>query len=390
MEEDELHRPRSSLGILGATIILVAACGASASPSSPAASAGGGGGGSSTAPSVAPATPDASAIIADLETKAKAEGALNSYGMPPDWTNFGAIWDKFLPKYGLTHTDTDMSSAEEIQKFDAEKNNPVADQGDIGIQFGPVAVSSGTVQPYKPTRWDLIPDYAKDPDGNWMCWYTGTISFAVNTALVKNVPTSWADLKKPEYKGMVAISDPRNAAQGSMTVLAAALANGGSETNIDPGLKYFQDLNSAGNLTSVAPSKANVEKGEAKIAILWDYNALPMRDDLATKSPAVPITVVIPSDGTTQAPYCHIINKYSAHPNAAKLFREYILTDEAQILQAQKYARPLVKGVEIPADLASKFPPESQYGAVKPIQDWKAAAAAIQRLATDWTIEVGA
>jgi putative spermidine/putrescine transport system substrate-binding protein len=384
-----MHRPRSSLGILG-TIILVAACGTSASPSAPAASSGGGGGGSSTAPSVAPATPDASAIIADLETKAKAEGALNSYGMPPDWTNFGAIWDKFLPKYGLTHTDTDMSSAEEIQKFDAEKNNPVADQGDIGIQFGPVAVSSGTVQPYKPTRWDLIPDYAKDPDGNWMCWYTGTISFAVNTALVKNVPTSWADLKKPEYKGTVAISDPRNAAQGSMTVLAAALANGGSETNIDPGLKYYQDLNSAGNLTSVAPSKANVEKGEAKIAILWDYNALPMRDDLATKSPAVPITVVIPSDGTTQAPYCHIINKYSAHPNAAKLFREYILTDEAQVLQAQKYARPLVKGVQIPADLASKFPPESQYGAVKPIQDWKAAADAIARLATDWTIEVGA
>jgi putative spermidine/putrescine transport system substrate-binding protein len=329
-------------------------------------------------------------VIADLETKAKAEGALNSYGMPPDWTNFGAIWDGFLPKYGLTHTDTDMSSAEEIQKFDAEKNNPVADQGDIGIQFGPVAVSSGTVQPYKPTRWDLIPDYAKDPDGNWMCWYTGTISFAVNTALVKNVPTSWADLLKPEYKGTVAISDPRNAAQGSMTVLAAALANGGSETNIDPGLKYFDDLNKAGSLTSVAPSKANVEKGEAKIAILWDYNALPMRDDLASKSPAVPITVVIPSDGTTQAPYCHIINKFSAHPNAAKLFREYILTDAVQILQAQKYARPLVKGIQIPADIAAKFPADSQYQAVKPINDWKAAADAISRLATEWTIEVGA
>ncbi len=365
---------------LGASVVLAAACGSAA----PAASSGGG---SSSAPA---ASADPSAVIADLEAKAKAEGALNSYGMPPDWTNFGVIWNNFLPKYNLTHTDTDMSSAEEIQKFDAEKNNPVADQGDIGIQFGPVAVSSGTVQPYKPTRWDLIPDYAKDPDGNWMCWYTGTISFAVNTALVKNVPTSWADLLKPEYKGTVAISDPRNAAQGSMTVLAAALANGGSETNIDPGLKYFKDLNAAGNLTSVAPSKANVEKGEAKIAILWDYNALPMRDDLAKSSPAVPITVVIPSDGTTQAPYCHIINKYAAHPNAAKLFREYILTDEAQILQAQKYARPLVKGVTIPADLAAKFPPDSQYAAVKPIKDWKAAADAISRLATEWTIEVGA
>jgi putative spermidine/putrescine transport system substrate-binding protein len=188
---------------------------------------------------------------------------------------------------------------------------------------------------------------------------------------------------------MVAISDPRNAAQGAMTVLAANFANGGDEKNIDPGLKYFTDLNAAGNLTSVAPSKANVEKGEAKIAILWDYNALPMRDDLAAQSPAVPIEVVIPSDGSTQAPYCHIINKYAAHPNAAKLFREYILTDEVQVLQAKKYARPLVEGVEIPADIEAKFPPAEQYDAVKPIKDWKAAADAIARLATDWTIEVG-
>jgi putative spermidine/putrescine transport system substrate-binding protein len=373
-----MHRIQTRAAALIVTLIVVAACGTATSPSPSGAGA----------PSAA-ATQDAAAIIADLEAKAKTEGALNSYGMPPDWTNFGAIWDKFLPKYNLTHTDTDMSSAEEIQKFDAEKNNPVADQGDIGIQFGPVAVTAGTVQPYKPTRWDKIPDYAKDPDGNWMCWYTGTISFAVNTAIVKNVPTSWADLLKPEYKGMVAISDPRNAAQGAMTVLAANFANGGDESNIDPGLAYFDKLNKAGNFTSVAPSKANVEKGEAKIAILWDYNSLPMRDDLASVSPAVPIQVVIPSDGTTQAPYCHVINKYAAHPNAAKLFREYILTDEVQILQAQKYARPLVQGVQIPADLAAKFPAESQYSSVKPIKDWKAAAAAVQRLATDWTIEVG-
>ncbi len=366
------------LGMLGLTLVFVAACGSSGA-ATPA---------SSSEPSVVGQDP--AAVIADLEAKAREEGALNSYGMPPDWTNFEAIWNEFLPKYGLTHTDTDMSSAEEIQKFDAEKNNPVADQGDIGIQFGPVAVGAGAVAAYKPTGWDKIPDYAKDPDGYWMCWYTGTISFAVNTALVKNVPRSWADLLKPEYKGQVAISDPRNSGQGAMTVLAAALANGGDETNLDPGFEYFEKLNGAGNFTPVAPSKANVEKGEAAIAILWDYNSLPMRDDLATISPAVPIEVVIPSDGTTQAPYCHIINKYAAHPNAAKLFREYVLTDEVQIFQAQKYARPLVEGVEIPADLAAKFPPAADYdAAVKPITDWKAAADAVARLATEWTIEVG-
>jgi putative spermidine/putrescine transport system substrate-binding protein len=374
-----MHQSHRRLGSLGLTLLIVAACGGTNSPAPSA-----GGGGASAAPSQ-----DAAAIIADLEAKTKAEGALNSYGMPPDWTNFGEIWDGFLPKYGLTHSDTDMSSAEEIQKFDAEKNNPVADIGDIGIQFGPVAVAAGAVAAYKPTRWDKIPDYAKDPDGYWMCWYTGTVSFAVNTALVKNVPKTWADLLKPEYKGQVAISDPRNSGQGAMTVLAATFANGGDEKNLDPGFAYFDKLNKAGNFTPVAPSKANVEKGEAPIAILWDYNALPMRDDLAAVSPAVPIEVVIPSDGTTQAPYCHIINKYAAHPNAAKLFREYILTDEVQILQAKKYARPLVQGVQIPADLAAKFPPDSAYAAVKPITDWKAAADAVAKLASDWQIEVG-
>ncbi|MBA2299881.1 MAG: extracellular solute-binding protein [Chloroflexi bacterium] len=373
-----MHRTRSSFVALGLITVLLAACGTPAASTPP-----------SAAPGAAAPSQDAAAIIADLEAKTREEGALNSYGMPPDWTNFGAIWDKFLPKYGLTHTDTDMSSAEEIQKFDAEKNNPVADIGDIGIQFGPVAVTAGAVEAYKPTRWDLIPDYAKDPDGYWMCWYTGTVSFAVNTALVPNVPRTWADLLKPEYKGQVAISDPRNSGQGAMTVLAANVANGGDETNLDPGFAYFEKMNAAGNFTPVAPSKANVEKGEAPIAILWDYNALPMRDELGAVSPAVPIEVVIPSDGTTQAPYCHIINKYAAHPNAAKLFREYILTDEAQILQAEKYARPLVEGVEIPAELAAKFPPPEAYESVKPINDWKAAADAVARLATEWAIEVG-
>ena len=104
----------------------------------------------------------------------------------------------------------------------------------------------------------------------------------------------------------------------------------------------------------------------------------------------MPIEVVIPSDGTTQAPYCHIINKYAAHPNAAKLFREYILTDEAQILQAQKYATAARQGHRDPRGSCRQVPAEAEYGAVKPIKDWKAAADAIARLATDWTIEVGA
>ena len=55
----------------------------------------------------------------------------------------------FIGSIGLKHTDTDMSSAEEIAKFEAEKDKPTADIGDVGIAFAPVAVEKGVAQPYK-------------------------------------------------------------------------------------------------------------------------------------------------------------------------------------------------------------------------------------------------
>ncbi|HXG40973.1 MAG TPA: extracellular solute-binding protein [Candidatus Limnocylindrales bacterium] len=366
---------RVARGAVGGLIaVVVAGCSGSAPPAS---------GPASAAPT---ASQDPAAVIARLEAETRAEGALNSYGMPDDWTNFGTLWATFTAKYGLTHTDTDMSSAEEIQKFDAEKHNPVADIGDIGIQFGPVAVQAGVTECYKATVWDKIPDWAKDPNGCWTGWYTGTISFAVNTAVVPDSPRSWADLLKPEYRGKVAMSDPRTTGQGAMSFLAANLALGGSETDLQPGYEFFKKLADAGNFVPLAPTRAALEKGEVGIGILWDFNALPARDALAS---TVPIEVVIPSDGTTAAPYVAIINRYGRHKSAAKLFLEYVLSTEGQIIQARKYARPIRPDVSLPADLEAKWPPASAYASVKPITDWVKAAEAIESLATDWTITVG-
>lgn len=369
-------RRRAAVVLVG---LVVAACGSSASPSAPAATDT-----ATPAPgATAAATPDP---IATLEAATRAGGALNSYGMPDDWTNFGVMWGAFTAKYGLSHSDTDMSSAEEIQKFDAEKNNPVADIGDIGIQFGPVAVTQGVTECYKATVWDLVPDWAKDPNGCWTAWYQGTIAFAVNTAVVPNPPSSWADLLKPEYKGKVSMSDPRTTGQGAMSFMAANLAMGGDEFNLQPGFDYFKQLSDAGNFVAVAPSRANIEKGEAGIAVLWDFNALPVRDAL---DGTVPITVVIPSDGTTSAPYVSIINKYGKHKEAAELFQEYVLSPEGQIIQSKAYARPIRSDVTLPADVEAKFPPKAAYDSVKPIKDWVKAADSIASLATDWTLSVG-
>ena len=109
-----------------------------------------------------------------LEAAAKAEGAVNSVGMPDDWANWKGTWEDLAKLYGLKHIDTDMSSAQEIAKFAAEKDNASADIGDVGAAFGPIAVKQGVVQPYKPSTWEQVPAWAKDKDGNWALAYTGT------------------------------------------------------------------------------------------------------------------------------------------------------------------------------------------------------------------------
>src|SRR5690606_25062379 len=175
-----------------------------------------------------------------LEQAARAEGEVNSVGMPDSWANWKDTWDDLERLYGLKHQDTDMSSAQEIAKFAAEKENATADIGDVGAAFGPIAVQQGVTQPYKPSTWEQVPDWAKDQDGHWALAYTGSIAFIVNKQLVKDIPRSWADLRNGKYK--VSAGDVSTAAQAVNGVLAAAIALGGDEGNIQPALDLYAEL----------------------------------------------------------------------------------------------------------------------------------------------------
>jgi putative spermidine/putrescine transport system substrate-binding protein len=300
-----------------------------------------------------------------LAEKIKAEGAIVSYGMPDTWANYEEIWKTFTEKYGITHTDTDMSSAEELAKFEAEKDKPVADVGDVGITFGPTGKSRGILTAHKNKYWDEIPDWAKDPEGYWCSEYTGSISFIVNTKKVLNVPKSFADLLKPEYKGKVSIDDPLRSAQAKAGVLAAAFSRGGDEANIQPGIDFFRELFQAGNYKPLEVNIANVQKGEIAVGIIWDFNSLNWKDQLNMDE----LTVVIPSDGSVTIPYVAVINKYAPHPYTAKAFNDFLFSDEAQIAYAKGFARP-IRNVKLPDDVAKKLLPDSAYSASKTIKDY--------------------
>ncbi|MGM3192726.1 ABC transporter substrate-binding protein [Dickeya dadantii subsp. dieffenbachiae] len=319
--------------------------------------------------------------LAALEKAARAEGEVNSVGMPDSWANWKDTWDDLSAKYGLKHSDTDMSSAQEIARFAAEKENASADIGDVGVAFGPVAVQKGVSQPYKPTTWEQVPDWAKDKDGHWAMAYTGTIAFIVDKQQVKEIPHSWADLQKGNY--VVTIGDVGTASQASSGVLAASFALGGNEKNLKPALDFFAKLAKEGRLGLTNPAIANIEKGEVQVGVVWDFNGLNYRDKINKDR----FEVLIPSDGSVISGYTTIINKYAKHPNAAKLAREYIFSDAGQINLARGYARPIrAQYITLPDDVKAKLLPQEQYKNAHPIADaeaWDKTVKALPRLWQD-------
>ncbi len=157
--------------------------------------------------------------------------------------------------------------------------------------------------------------------------------------------------------------DPRQANDAFLAVFTASLANGGSLDNIQPGIDFFAKLKQKGNFTVARSSDANIAKGEVAIAIMWDYLGLGFRDTFKGKPT---LTVHIPSDASIAGPYVSIVNKTAPNPYAARLWIEYIFSDEGQLFYLKGYAHParyqaLVAANKIPTDLAAKLPPATEY-----------------------------
>lgn len=322
----------------------------------------------------------------EIAEKAKEDGEVNSVGMPDTWANWGETWTEIEEKYGIKHTDTDMSSAEEIALFANEANDATKEIGDVGQSFGPVAEEQGVTLPYKTSYWDSVPDWAKDDNGDWIIGYYGTITFITNKNLVEDAPTSWQDVLEGDYT--LTIGDVSVATQAQSGLLSAAIAFGGDESNIQPGLDFFKTLAEEGRLDMGDTSVARLEKGEIEVAVLWDYNSLGYRSQIMENNPDANFEVSVPSDGAIQSGYCTIINKYTKRPYAAAVAREYILSDEGQINLAKGYARPIRDDVELPEDVKENLLPDDQYTNARFIEDQEAWDQAVEDLSSSWQEEV--
>ncbi len=354
----------------------------------------------STLAIVAASVGSASAQSSDeLVKAAKAEGQLSVIALPHDWCGYGEMIDGFKAKYGLkmNELNPDAGSGDEVEAIRANKGNkgPQApDVIDVGLSFGPTAKSEGLLMPYKVPTWDTIPADDKDADGAWYGDYYGVLTFEVNKDIVKTSPTDWPDLLGADFKNTVSLAgDPRTSNQAILAVYAAGLAKAGGDVSkaAQDGLDYFAAMNKDGNLVPTIGKVASLAQGATPIVVRWDYNALADRDTLKG-NPA--IDVVVPASGVVAGVYVQAISAFAPHPNAAKLWMDYVYSDEGQIAYLKGYCHPiryqaLVKDSKVPADLVKKLPPAESYAkAVFPTIEQQNASKAV--ITTGWDKTVGA
>lgn len=332
----------------------------------------------------AAAQQSSAAALQALEKAARAEGRLRSVGMPGNWANWQSTWADLKRLYGIEHADEDMNSAEEIARMEAEGANATIDIGDVGFEYAELARGRGVSRPHKPATWAQIPDWAKDAEGYWALAYTGTIAFAVNKRRTGGrVPRSWRALFEGAYQVMV--GEVGSAAQANAAVLAAAIALGGAEARLQVALAQFALLAGQGKLIMNNPSTGRLERAEADVFLMWDFNALERRDKISN---GADYEVLIPTDGSVTSGYTPIINKHAPHPNAALLAREYIFSDAGQINLALAYARPIrLVHLRLPEAAHRRLVDSAQYSNARIVQPavwaWEAG-----KLAKTWRTQV--
>jgi putative spermidine/putrescine transport system substrate-binding protein len=377
---------RRTMAVAGVGVLMLAGCGSSksANTAAPTTAAGAATTAAAAATSAAAAATTAAPAAATTAAAAaggrdklvadcKKEGKVNLIALPDDWANYKGILEAFRTKYAGVQNPVaspDISSQEELDAIKNLKGQPdMPDNIDVSPAKAVAATADGLWEPFKPSSYDQIPASLKDPAGNWVGAYYGIISFGSNLGLVKNAPASFADLKKPEYKGQVSISnDPRKSGEAFSAVMAASLANGGSFDDIMPGIKFFAELKKSGNFNATNFTKPTTLSGETPINITWSYNVPGILPDLEKAN--IKFAVTYPSDSVFAGYYAQGVVKGSPHQACSKLWVEHILSDEGALGYLKGGAIParyaeLVKANKIDDASKKNLPPADKLASVK-------------------------
>ena len=314
-------RKQLSVLLAGLMVLSLAACGGGSAPATTAA----------PAPAAAPAQggetkaeAPAEGIDALIEA-AKADGTLTVYGSCEE-EYLAAACKNFEKLYGIKTVYQRLSTSEVYTKIKEENGKPSGD-----VWFGGTtdpyneAVSDGLLEEYDAINAShLLKETYKDPGNHWFGIYKGILGFMVNNEELERLkidaPKTWDDLTKPEYKGLIMLSNPNTAGTAKLVINTMVQMKGHDEA-----MEYFKKLdpNIAQYTKSGSGPSKMVGPGECVIGVgfLHDgiYQILQGYDNIG---------LIVPEDGTSFEIGATAIFKGAAHPNAAKLWIEYALSPD--------------------------------------------------------------
>ncbi|GAA1187885.1 ABC transporter substrate-binding protein [Nesterenkonia xinjiangensis] len=325
-------RTSTLLGTLTITAVAVTACGGDAGESD-----------TSAAWREATSAEDGGGMDQLIED-AQAEGTFTAMGLYDDWANYGGLLEAFSEKYDIEIVnDTSTGSSQDLINAVVNRQGQAdsLDYLDTGVSFAHDADEDGLLAEYAPATIDDIDEEFIGENGTWINHLGGTIAIGCDTSRIEECPTSFADLLDDAYRGQVAIpGDPTTGESGFMIVHAAALANGGSLDDIEPGIEFFSELDEIGNFIPVEAGAGTIETGETPIVLEWDYNLQPIAEDLAEDAD-IELEINTPSDGEVSSFYAASLNDDAPHPAVARLFFEFLFSDEGQNLLLEGAVSPV-------------------------------------------------
>lgn len=273
-----------------------------------------------------PAAQEEASYMDSLIEAAKAEGELVVYGSCEE-EYLAAACENFQNLYGIKTSYQRLSTGEVQAKIEEENGNPSAD-----VWFGGttdpynVVAAEGLLEAYEAENAaHLTGSQYRHADGCWYGIYKGILGFMVNkdelARLGLEAPADWADLTKPEYEGLIWLSN-YNTAGTAKLVLNTMIQKYGH----DEGIQYLVDLDKNIEVytkSGSGPSK-NVGTGECVIGIGFLHDGITQIIDNGYEN----VELIIPSSGTSFEIGATAIFKGAAHANAAKLWIEYALSPE--------------------------------------------------------------
>ena len=325
---------------------------------------------------------------AETRQRALDAGNLTVALVPNDWANYAGVIKAFTQKFGLPVQTIDVkgnanAALDALRKSGKTETHPL-DVVDLPLAAGVQAKIEGLLTPYFPASWARIPAFLKDRQGFWAGSHFGVLTFEVNSEVIPTPPQDWADLLKPEFKDTFALAgDPRKLPLATNSVFSAALAASGPRANGRSGLDFFRQLKKAGTLLPTVATPETLNNGKTPITFIWDYQALQARDQSPNK-----IKVVVPKHGVLAKVMVQGVNARAANPYGARLWLDFLHSDEGQLLLLKGYARStwfgnLTRRGVIPAEQLEKLPAAADYTQTI-FPSVKQAAAALKTIVDGW------